>query len=134
VSQENVKTVRDFYEAVNRSDLDTMGALCADDVVVDMSEAIGPDNQVHRGRDAVLAWWRSVIENWDSWVWEIESITAVPPDRVVAANRVHGRGRGSGVEVEARIGQLWRLSGGKVASVKMFQDEAEALEAARAGA
>jgi hypothetical protein len=46
---------------------------------------------------------------------------------------VRGKGKGGGIEVDARVGQLWRLAGGKVTYVKMFQTEAEALEAARAG-
>ena len=49
--------------------------------------------------------------------------------RVVVVNRVRGRGRGSGVEVDATGAQLWTITGGKVRSVKLYQSKAEALEA-----
>ncbi len=47
---------------------------------------------------------------------------------MVVVNRVRGRGRGSGVEVDATGAQLWTITGGKVRSVKLYQSKAEALE------
>ncbi len=126
-----MKTIEALYEAVNGDNFDAMAAFYADGVVVDLSESVGPDNQVLHGREAATAMWHEHMEHWESWSWELENITDVPPDQVVTANRVRGRGRGSGIEVDARVGQVWQLAGGKVARVKMYQSEAEALEAAR---
>jgi ketosteroid isomerase-like protein len=132
MSQENVRTIRAIFEALNAGDLERMGTMYADDVVVDMSESIGPDRGVYRGRDRAGAMWSDSVAQWDVFTWEAERVTEVPPDTVVVANRVRGRGAGSGVEVDARVGQVWRLSGGLVTYVKLFQTEAEALEAAGA--
>ena len=41
-----------------------------------------------------------------------------------------GRGKGSGVEVEARYAILYDLQGDKIVSLRMYRDPAEALEAA----
>ena len=127
-----MKTIRALFDAVNSGDVDLLASFYAEDVVVDMTESVGPDNQVYDGREAARAMWTEQMEQWESWTWELENITDLPPDRVVVANRVCGRGRGSGIEVNARVGQLWRLAGGQVAYVKMFQTEAEALDAAGA--
>jgi ketosteroid isomerase-like protein len=126
-----MKVIRAVFDAHNRRDLDALSPLYSDDVVVDMSESIGPERVEIRGRVAAEAWWREGWEWWESWTWEIEGATDVAPGEVVTATHVRGRGRGSGIDVDARIGQLWRVEGGLVTYVKMFQSEAEALGAAR---
>ncbi len=125
-----MKTIQAVYDAVNRGDIDAMVPLYAEDCVVDLSESIGPDKDVLRGRDAAVAMWHDWMEHWEAWTWELENATEVPPNTVVAANRVRGTGRGSGIEVDARVGQVWRVADGRVTCVKMFQSEAEALAAA----
>lgn len=50
-------------------------------------------------------------------------------EHVLARTRHHGRGKGSGVQVEHRIFQLWTLRAGKVVRARMYYDEAEAREA-----
>jgi ketosteroid isomerase-like protein len=42
----------------------------------------------------------------------------------------HGRGKGSGVEVEARYALLYDVHGGKITRLAMYADQAQALEAA----
>ena len=42
---------------------------------------------------------------------------------------LHGRGRGSGVDVEARLAWLVRVRERKIASFKTYLDTAQALEA-----
>ena len=128
-----MKTVRAVFEAINNRDVDQLVPLYTDDAVVDMSEAIGPENDVYRGTEAAATWWRDSLEQWESFLWELESFTELPPDTVVTATRVDARGRASGIEMTARIGQLWRVRDGRVAYVKMFQTEEEALAAAGAG-
>jgi ketosteroid isomerase-like protein len=51
-------------------------------------------------------------------------------DQILATTRHHGRGKGSGAEVELRIFQLWTLRNDKVVRARMYYGEAEALEAA----
>ncbi len=52
-------------------------------------------------------------------------------DHVLARTRHHGRGKGSGVDAEQQIFQLWTLRNDKVVRGSMYYDEAEALEAPR---
>lgn len=130
VSRSALETIRAVFDALNRGEVDALFALYAEDVVVDMSETIGPEKVVMQGRDRAAKWWRDGVDHWEDWTWELERATEVPPDQVVTATRVRGRGRGSGADVNARIGQVWRVAGDVVTHVKLYQSEKEALEAA----
>ena len=50
--------------------------------------------------------------------------------RVIVLSVQHGRGKGSGVEVEAHYAILYDLHGGKITSLRMYRNSREALEAA----
>ena len=61
---------------------------------------------------------------------EIEEITEVGEDRLVVVVRVSGRGKGSGVNVEQRNGQVWTFVDSKVARIDSYMNPADAFEAA----
>ena len=94
------------------------------DVVLTSVEA-GPSY----GRDAV----QGNFERWTS-AWAESEATA--EEFIDAGNRVlvsayfRGRGRESGVEVDARFYDVYTLRDGKIVRVDEFSDRAEAFEAA----
>lgn len=51
-------------------------------------------------------------------------------DRVVVLATLHGRGRGSGAEVERRQGYVWTLRDGKAVRFEWFNSPDDALNAA----
>ena len=51
-------------------------------------------------------------------------------DRVIVLATLHGRGRGSGADVERRQGYVWTLRDGKVVRFEWFNSPDEALTAA----
>ena len=51
-------------------------------------------------------------------------------DRVLLSAHHRGRGRGSGLEVDARYYEVYTLSRGKIIRVDEYTDRAEAREAA----
>jgi ketosteroid isomerase-like protein len=51
-------------------------------------------------------------------------------DRVVLSAHHRGRGRGSGIKVDARFYEVYTLREGKIVRVDEFTERAEALEAA----
>jgi ketosteroid isomerase-like protein len=67
---------------------------------------------------------------WDDYRVEVEKLIDFG-EHVLAKTRHHGRGKGSGVEVEQEIFQLWTFRHDRVVRARMYYDEAEALEAAR---
>jgi len=97
--------------------------------VQDWSRAIGPESGVFRGRDEVERFLRS-------WLDAFEESTVIVDELIEAGDHVicafHGRqrGRGSGAVVAGRGSVLvWAFRDGRVASVTLYQERTEALEA-----
>jgi ketosteroid isomerase-like protein len=131
MSEENVELVRRVYAALTRGDGDTLHDLAAPEFVVDFSRRL-LDPLVLRGRDEALAFILSdPYEEWEGWpVWEPQELIEAD-DKVVALIRFSARGKGSGVEVDAHVWNLWTFREGKPVEVKYFgDDQAAALEAA----
>ena len=100
-----------------------------DDVVWDTTGR-QPDGRVFRGHDGVRQFWRTWRGTWDAWEFRPEEIVDVG-DSVVVSMYQRGRGKGSGVEVEDRHGQIWTFRGPKVIRHAQYRTLEEALEAAR---
>jgi ketosteroid isomerase-like protein len=131
VSQENVEIVRQVYAALTRGDVDTLRELALPEFVLDFSRRL-VDPVVLRSLDEALAFFFSQArEAWDDWpAWEPQEVIDAD-DKVVAYIRTTARGKGSGVEVEAYVWNLWTFRDGKLVEVTYFGDaQAAALEAA----
>lgn len=129
MSQESVQVVQRLLGFWRDRDYSAIAGLIHPDAVVDVSRNVFNPG-VHHGLDG----FRHFVEQIDE-VWEDFEITPLEfidvGDNLVVANRISGKGRGSGVEVEMvlfgvctfREGKVLRLTGG-------FRDQGEALEAA----
>ncbi|OLE35159.1 MAG: hypothetical protein AUG48_11440 [Actinobacteria bacterium 13_1_20CM_3_68_9] len=82
-----------------------------------------------RGHDALICWVERWLEAWDDAWDEVEEIIETG-GMVVAAIRVHGRGRLSGMEVSQRLFDVVELRGGRVLRIREYLDRDQALEAA----
>jgi ketosteroid isomerase-like protein len=129
MSQENVELVRGTIDSLNRRDLDRVLEAAHEDFEADWLNSIAPHSGVHRGRERARELFESFLEAWDEFRWEPQEIIDVDDARVVSVSRVRMRGLGSGVEVDATGASLWRITGGKVRSIKIYQSKADALEA-----
>jgi ketosteroid isomerase-like protein len=67
---------------------------------------------------------------WESYTAEAEELIDAG-DQVVVVHHEHGRGRGSGAEVDNRSANLFDVRNGKIVRRRPFPDRAEALEAVR---
>jgi ketosteroid isomerase-like protein len=129
MSQENVEVVRQAHEAFNLRDLDALADLTGPDWVMDWSRSIGPQRGVYQGRSGVEEWIAAISEAFESFeILPLEYVSA--GDRIVVPTRVKGRGRGSGVVVDAEGVTLWELERGKVVRLTLYGARQEALEAA----
>jgi ketosteroid isomerase-like protein len=130
MSQENVEVARAAYEAFNRGDIDGMLGLCAPDI--EWQDRGGPslDTTGITGKDAVRAYFETVLEPWEEVRREPEEIIDLGGDRVLVLFRTFARGKGSGVEVDARAGDLVTFKEGRVVRWTGYLDRAQALEAA----
>jgi ketosteroid isomerase-like protein len=130
MSQENVELVRGAIDSINRRDLDQAIEAAHDDFEADWSNSIAPHGGVYRGREQARVLIEAFLEAWDEFHWDPQEIIEVDEARLLVVNRVRGRGRGSGVAVDAIGAQLWTIAGGKVRGIKLYQSKADALEAA----
>ncbi len=131
MSEENAEIVRRAYAALSRGDGGTVHDLAAPEFVVDFSRR-QVDPFVLRGRDEALAFFLSASrEPWDDWpVWEPQEVLDAD-DKVLALIRTAAQGKGSGVEVEAYVWNLWTFRDRKPVEFKYFGDDrAAAHEAA----
>jgi ketosteroid isomerase-like protein len=127
MSQENVEIVRELYEAYLAGDVERALAHFHPDVTADFSARgdTGPTVGRDALRETVLAW----VTTWEDYSERIDDIRDVGDTVCVIATQ-RGRGKGSGVEVDNRWGQLYRLEAGLVTSVTMYSSAEGALEAA----
>ena len=128
MSEENVTVVRRMYDAFHRGDAENALDHFAPDVLVDAS-SVRPDTGVGKGRDHIAAVVSSWMAPWDDWHDEIEEMRDLG-DSVLVVSLQRGKGKGSGIEVEARYGLVYGVRGQQITSMRMYGSRAEALEAA----
>jgi ketosteroid isomerase-like protein len=129
MSQENVKIVREHFEAANRRDFDEVIASYAEDV-----QLVVPPSTIlagtYSGRDAVLRffgdWFRAFG---DGPQFELRELVDAGEAVVVHARSI-ARGARSGVELDTDFFYVYRVHGGKIAHVQFYDNWPLALEAA----
>jgi ketosteroid isomerase-like protein len=119
-----VEIVRRGFEAYVRRDLSAALAIYDADIVFNPAE-----EAPMQGRDAVLAYIQRWEEPWEGYEVDAEEFIDAG-DRVVVTVHFKGRGRESGIEVDARSHEVYALRDGKVVRMDEYTDRAEALEAA----
>jgi ketosteroid isomerase-like protein len=128
MSQENVEIVRRSIEAWNRRDLTTGSALWRSDAEIDWSRAQGPLKGVYRGYAGRETFWDEFLSTFEDVQLETHGFTQAGAE-VVVPNTAHLRGR-DGIEVTARSTFVFTVENGQITHLRMFQEQAEALEAA----
>ena len=129
MSQENVQTVRRAYGAFSRAGLDALLDHFHADAEYDVTAAIGPYAGMYYGRAAIRNFLADYFESWEYVRMEPEDYIEVGEHHVVVLLRLHMRGKGSGIEVEAQTINVWTLRDGKAVRLAVYNDKAEALEA-----
>jgi ketosteroid isomerase-like protein len=128
MSEENVETVRRYNDAWNRRDLTAWLALLSSGAEVDWSRSRGPLKGVYRGPGELEVFWDAFLSTFEDVQVEYHGFTEVGSE-VVVPNTAHVRGR-QGIEVVARSTFVFTVENGRITRLRMFQDQAEALEAA----
>jgi ketosteroid isomerase-like protein len=125
MSQENVETVRKFYERILRGDNAAALACLAPDVDYGRRSGKTAGARVGGGSGAVGGW----LNDWE----EIETVAEEfidAGDHVVVTVHESGRGRGSGIEIDGRYFNVLTVRNGKIVRKVEFTQRSEALEAA----
>jgi ketosteroid isomerase-like protein len=127
MSQENVEIVRRSIEAWNGRDLARWFATFHPDAELDWSRSRAPFKGVYRGRDGIETFWEVFWSTFSDVQIEIHSLTQAGSE-VVVSNTAHMQGR-EGIEVVARSALVNTVENGQITCLRLFQEEAEALEA-----
>jgi ketosteroid isomerase-like protein len=129
VSQENVDIVEHLLRMFSDQDIDGMMDAIDSEVEIDYSESDALDAAVYRGHTACRGFLQGRYEDWENRRFEPMEILDAPPNAVVALGRMRGKGRASGVDVEANSVTVWTLRHGNVSQIKLYRTRAEALKA-----
>jgi ketosteroid isomerase-like protein len=120
MSHENVEIVRRFLA------LDLDEALTYADPGIVWNPIEESSAQGHEAVRASSVGWKS---EWDDYELIPEEFADMG-DCVIATVRLRGRGRGSGIEIDARFSDVYTLRDGKIVRMDQFTERSEALEAA----
>jgi ketosteroid isomerase-like protein len=135
MSEENVEIVRRLIEAWNRDEqervvpLERVVPFLDPDVIFDATRRI-INPKTYAGIEGIRAMLAERDEVWGEFRMEPDEFVDAG-DRVVVIGRWVGKGRGSGVEVNQPIADVFILHGGRVVRCEIgYSDRGKALEAA----
>jgi ketosteroid isomerase-like protein len=117
------------YDAFNRGDNEAALRFIHPEVEWTTYLVPGPGGGTYRGHDGVIQLWSDVRNVFDDYRNEAEEFFA-SDERLVVFVRFCGRGRESGVDVEARLAHLLEFEGGLLRRVRTYEDREQALAAA----
>ena len=119
-----------MIDALNVGDWTSIHPHLAPDVVLDNTRVRGENQGIFHGRDEVQRQWERWIEVWAAVRIDLLDTTTIG-DQVVVPHSANFRGR-QGIEVTARPTWLLTFRSDQVTRICFYQEEQEALEAARA--
>jgi ketosteroid isomerase-like protein len=128
MSRENAEAVRRLFAYWERGEWQASAELFDPDFEAVFSATAFPDPGSYRGARRTLDAWRRWLEAWEEFSLELEE-TIGAGGRVVALNRLRGRGKASGVAVDSEVGCIFDFRQGKIVRM-VFCDRRRALEAA----
>jgi ketosteroid isomerase-like protein len=131
MSSDNVEAIRRVYDAMARGDFWAAGEVFDPEIVWEWSPSLAglTGTTTYHGIDRVAAATLDFFKAWDWYQQEAEELIEIGDD-VVAITRTHARMKGSELEVEQKIGEVWTLRDGKVIRYKAYDTPAEARGAA----
>jgi SnoaL-like protein len=133
MSEENVEIAEQLavalVAAVNDNDIDAVAKLVGPGWAMDWTRSVGPHKTVYIGIAGMTEFMDTQREAFENF--EITPLEHIPvEDGLVVPARVSGRGRGSGVEVEAQGATYIEFRDGKPSRMTLYQSKEEALKAA----
>ena len=125
-----MELVRGAFEAFLRRELRSGGDILHPDIVWEATDSkIFDISRVYHGLDGVAEFWREWLSAWETVEFEYELIEA--GDRVVALIDQHMRARSTHIDVPiGKYAQVYTFRDGLVVHWKLYESQAEALEAA----
>ena len=130
MSRDNVERLREAFDSFLARRSEWGSELLDPDVVWDATNSqIFDISRVYHGADGVAQFWREWLGAWETVQFEYELVDA--GDRVVALVDQRMRGRSTDIEVPlGKYAHLYTFRDGRIVHWKLYESQAEALEAA----
>jgi ketosteroid isomerase-like protein len=129
VSQENVELVERALDAFNRRDLDSYDDFYTPDYQWFPALTGTIEGRSYVGREGMELWSVEASDTWE-WFTVITDELRDLGDRVLGLGRIAGRGRSSGVQLDAPMGMIVDFRDGKISRARDYLDQAETLRVA----
>ena len=127
MSEDNLEIVRAAFGAIRERDRDTAAALFTPDAEWHNTSSF-PGPRVCVGPDAIIDFWVTLTEDFESVSDEIEQVSS-GDDRVVVGFHQWGRGRQSGVPFDLRYAAVIELAHQRIVRIDIHGGYAKALKA-----
>jgi ketosteroid isomerase-like protein len=121
------RSIRDNAEAYSRRDYEVFALQFDPDVVIETRDVF-PEDTIYQGPGALQRLPAMIEDVWSDYRIEPEVVVDLG-DRYVLFARHRARGRGSGVDVDQRIGLVGTLGDGVAVRLHFYYSPDEALEA-----
>jgi ketosteroid isomerase-like protein len=128
MSEENVQAARRTIDTFNADDLDRFLDECGPEI--ELHSRFMEVGGIYRGYGGIRSWHQDLRDTWEYIRVELERLINVDDQTVVALMTLHGKGRGSGIEVRQQIAHLDTFQAGKLTRIVTYTKQSEALEAA----
>jgi ketosteroid isomerase-like protein len=129
VSEENLNLARRALDAFGTGDSEAFNACC--DPRVEIQPAVTRfEGTVFRGASAYREFREQIDEAWESWEADVERLSEVDDDRVMAVCRLRARSRGGSVPIDQRLVWIMTLRDARLSRIDAFSSLDAALEAA----
>jgi ketosteroid isomerase-like protein len=128
MSQQNVEVVQRGIDAFNRHDVDLVAELTTPDFAWFPALPGAVEADGYRGREGMETYFGEVRGTWEELRIFIDELRDLG-DGVLLLGRTEGRGRASGVEVNAPIGIAYDFRGHKISRCRAFLNHTDALKA-----
>jgi uncharacterized protein len=126
--QQHLQLLRNFYDALNRDDLEAALGLCDENV-----EVYQPPNVVSslppRGHKDVALYLQGWFDSWHAYAPEPEEFIEAG-DQVVVMVHLRAQGKGSRFEIQERMADVFTFENDKIVRFRFYVDRDAALESA----
>jgi ketosteroid isomerase-like protein len=129
MSQDLIEKIKVGHEGFSRGDMTEAKRNLSDDVEWGTTGAWPGLEGRYRGKDALDEWMQTLHSEWESFGVSLDEVVRDDGDVIVLAERLTGRGRESGIEVEMKVFSVYWGDGGKIVRRQSFNSRDEALAA-----
>lgn len=127
MSRENVQILKAAYEALNRGDIAAALAVLEPDAEWSEHSEL-PEADTYRGVAAIWSFLDDYLESWEEFRQETEEVID-GGEKVAVFLHLTAKGKGSGIQVEARYAHVWTMRDGRGVRVDAYADRQMAREA-----